>query len=101
MKSLPKPYFSRVKTKKSRSNESNASSISIATKKPSNFFILAISITSDINLPLSPICLFLTYAVCCEDIKSGKTFFSFSEGAFDIIFRSTFNKEMALFFLLT
>ena len=65
-------------------------------KKLSNFYILAISITSDINLPLSPICLFLTYAVCCIDIKSGKTFFSFSERVFDIIFRSTFNKEMGL-----
>ena len=63
------------------------------------FFILAISIT-DINLPLSPICQFLTYAVCCEDIKSGKTFFSFSERAFDIIFRSTFNKEMGLQFFM-
>ena len=63
-------------------------------------FILAVSITSDANLPLSPICLFLTYAVCCEEIKSGKTLFSFSfyERAFDIIFRSTFNKEMGLQF---
>ena len=41
-------------------------------KKPSNFFILEISITSDINLPFLPICLFLKYAVCCEDIKSIK-----------------------------
>ena len=38
--------------------------------------------------------------VCCEDIKSGKTFFSFSERAFDIIFRSTFNKEMGLQFFM-
>ena len=53
------------------------------------FFNLANSITLDINLPPSPICLFLTYAVCCEDIKSGKT-------AFDMFFRSTFNKEMCL-----
>ena len=65
-------------------------------KKLCNVFILAISITSNINLPLSPVCLFLTYTVCCEDIKSGKTFFSFSERVFDIIFRSTFNKEMGL-----
>ena len=43
-------------------------------KKLCNVFILAVSITSDINLPLSPVCLFLTYTVCCEDIKSGKTF---------------------------
>ena len=66
-------------------------------KKLSNFYILAISITSDINLPLSPICLFVTYVVCCEVCcKSGKTFSSFSERVFVIIFRSTFNKEMGL-----
>ena len=65
-------------------------------KKLSNFYILAISITSDINLPLSPICLFVTYVVFCEVIKSGKTFSSFSERVFLIIFRSTFNKEMGL-----
>ena len=75
-------------------------SMSIATRKPSNFFILAISVTSDINLPLSSICLFLTYVVCCEDIKSGKTAFSFSERAVDIIFRSTFNKEMGRQFFM-
>ena len=57
--------------------------MSIATKNII-FFILAISITSDINLPLSPLCLFLAYAVCCEEIKSGKTFFSFCERASDI-----------------
>ena len=62
------------------------------------FFILSVSIISDINLPPSAIFLFLTYAVCCEDIKSGRTFFSSSERAFDIIFRSTFNKEMGLQF---
>ena len=44
----------------------------IATKKTSTFFTLAISITLDNNLPLSPICLFLTYTICCEEIESGK-----------------------------
>ena len=34
--------------------------MSIATKKPS-FFILAISITSDINFPFLPVCLLLTF----------------------------------------
>ena len=70
--------------------------MSTATKKPSNFFILATSITLDINLPLSPISLFLTHAVCCEEIKSGKTFFSSSQRAFDIIFRSSLSKETGL-----
>ena len=72
----------------------------IVTRKPYNIFILAISITSVINLPLSPICLFLTYAVCCEEIKSGRSFLSFSEKAFDIIFKSTFNKEMGFQFCM-
>ena len=63
-------------------------------------FYLAISITSDVNLLLSPIRLFLTYRVCCEDIKSGKIFFSLSERAFDIIFRPAFNKEMDLQFFM-
>ena len=39
--------------------------MSIATKN---------KITSDINLLLSPICFFLAYAVCCEEIKSGNFF---------------------------
>ena len=95
-----KPYFSRVKTKKWWYSESSAFSISIATKKPSNFLVLAISIRSYINLLLSPIYLFLTYAGCCEDIKSDKKIFSFSERAFDVIFRSTFNKEMRLQFFM-
>ena len=60
--------------------------MSVITSKHSNSFILAIFITSDINLPLSPICLFLTYAVWFGEIKFGRTFFSFSERAFDIFF---------------
>ena len=35
--------------------------------------ISIISITLDINLPLSPICLFLTCAICCEGIKCTRT----------------------------
>ena len=74
--------------------------MSTVTRKPYNFFILAVSMTSVINLPLSPIYLFLTYAVCCEEIKSGRSFLSFSERAFDIIFKSTFNKEMDFLFCM-
>ena len=40
----------------------------------------------------------LTYAICCVEIKSGRTFLSFSERAFDIILKSTFSKEMGLQF---
>ena len=57
------------------------------------FFILVIPITSDINLPLSSVCLFLTEAVCCEEMKFDRTLFSFSERDFDIIFKSTFKKQ--------
>ena len=71
---LPKPYFSKKEIRKLWSKK-NAFSISIVTKKLFNFFfILAISIISDINLSLSPLCLFLTYPVCCKKVKSGRTF---------------------------
>ena len=68
----------------------------IATKKPSNFFTFAILITSDINFWLSLMCLFLKYVDCYEEIKYDKIFFSLFERAFEITFRSTFNKEMGL-----
>ena len=74
--------------------------MSTVIRKPYNFFILAVSMTSVINLPLSPIYLFLTYAVCCEEIESRRSFLSFSERAFDIIFKSTFNKEMDFLFCM-
>ena len=63
----------------------------IVTKKPSISFIF---------LPLSLMCLFLTYSVRCEDIQFSKKVFSFSERAFDIIFRSTFKKAMGLQFCM-
>ena len=69
--------------------------MTIVTKKRS---ILAIYIIPDINFSLSAICLFLTYTVCCYDIRSGRTFFSFSEKTCDVIFRSIFNKEKSLQF---
>ena len=65
-----------------------------------NFYISAISITSDINLSLSPICLFLIYTISCVEIKSGRTFFTFSEETFDIIFRLKSDKEMGLQFCI-
>ena len=99
-KFLPKPYFSRVKIKKSWSNETNAFSISIATKKTLQFFF---NNFNNIRY-LSPT--FTNMYVCNkrgffrEYIKSGKTFFSLSDRAFDIIFRSTLNKEMGLQFFM-
>ena len=56
-------------------------------------FVLGISITSDINLLLSPLFLLLSCNVCCVEIKSGRNSFNFSERFFHIIFRSTFNKK--------
>ena len=66
----------------------------IVTKKPFCFFIYLF------HLPLSPMCLLLTYTVCCEEIQSNTIFFSFSERTFDIIFKSTFNKAMDLQFCM-
>ena len=45
----------------------------IVIKKLFNFSILEISITN-INIPLSPICLLLTYAVCCEHVNLAELF---------------------------
>ena len=55
---------------------------------------------SEINLLLSPINLFFTEAVCCEEINVGKTAFNLFEIALDKIFVSTFNKEIDLQFLM-
>ena len=56
---------------------------------------IALLLLKTIIIIIILIWLFLAYAVCCKVIKCGKTFFGFSERAYDIIFRSTFNKEMA------
>ena len=47
---------------------------------------LHVSIIFDISLPPSTKDLFLLYAVCWDEIKLGKTDFSFSLRAFDNIF---------------
>ena len=70
--------------------------MSVVTRKPSKFLNLAISITSGFNLPLSPICLFLLHVVCCEEVESGRTLLRFYKRAFDIILKSTLNKEIGL-----
>ena len=59
------------------------------------------SIMSEINLPLSPINLFFSKAVFCEEINVGKTkVFTLFENALDNIFVSTFNKEFILQFFM-
>ena len=70
--------------------------MSIVRRKNFNQFNLASSIIQDINVLPSPICPFLTYVVSCLEIKSGRTFLSFSVMAFDTIFKSRFSKEVGL-----
>ena len=74
--------------------------ISIVTKHPSLLRMSVISMMSAINLTLSPINLFLTYAVCCGEIKLGRTFLSLDAKALEIILQSTFNKEIGRQFLI-
>ena len=74
--------------------------MSIVTKKPTLFFILAFSITSDIYLPLSLICLFLSYVVCVKRFNLAELLSNSQKRAFLIIFRSTFNKEIGLQFFM-
>ena len=81
------------------SSESNTFSMSIVTKNPPILLGSHILTISDINLPPSPINLFLIYAVCCVEIKLERTFFNLSERAFEIILVSTFNKELNSHFL--
>ena len=74
IKFWPNPNLFKTEIKNLWSNESKAFSRSIFTKKSSIYWVLAISIISDTNLPLSPMFLLWTYAVCCADIRHGKIF---------------------------
>ena len=99
-KFLPKPNFFKTVRMNLWSSESNAFSMSIVTKNPPILLRSHILTISDINLPPSPINLFLIYAVCCVEIKLERTFFNLSEWAFEIILVSIFNKEMDRQFLM-
>ena len=59
-----------------------------------------ISKMSKIDLPASPTYLFWTLAVCCEVIWDGRTDFSFTAKDFEKFFRSIFNNEIGLQFLI-
>ena len=74
--------------------------MSIVTKNPPILLRSHILTISDINLPPSPINLFLIYAVCYVENKLERTFFNLSERAFEIVLVSTFNKEMGRQFLI-
>lgn len=70
---------------RARSKESKASSVSIDTKRRFLYLQRHISIKSNIYLPASPVVLFLIYAVCWDEVKSGRTDSSFLKKAFDKI----------------
>ena len=55
---------------------------------------------SEIHLPASPMYLFWTQTVCLKAIRDVSTAFSFAAKAFDKIFRSVFNNEFGLQFLI-
>ena len=61
---------------------------------------MVISVISDINLPLSTILLFWTYAVCYGEVTYCKTSFNFFASALDNVFISAFNNEIGLQFLM-
>ena len=81
------------------SSESNTFSVSIVTKYLPILLQSHISTISDINLPPSPINLFLIFAVCCVETELERIFFSLSERAFKILV-STFNKEIGCQFFM-
>ena len=86
-KLLPKPNLFHTEMIKIWYNESKAFSISIVIENSSLLKMLVISVMSAINLPLSPVNLFLPYTtcVCCNEIKLGRTFLSRDARALDII----------------
>ena len=57
------------------------------------FSKFVVSSISAMSLPLSPINLPSTYAVCPGLIKNGNTFFRPAARPFNMIFWSTFNRE--------
>ena len=72
---LPNPNFLKTKLRKSWSREPKAFSISIVTRNPSIFNQSLISIKSEINLPLSPIDLFLLKQFVVRKVTLAKQLF--------------------------
>ena len=70
-------------------------SFSIVTRKLLILKQPVISVMSEINTPLSPINLFFTQAVSCEENNVGKTVFNLMEMALEKIFVSKFHKEFS------
>ena len=82
------------------SSESNAFSMSVVTKNSPILLRTHIITISNVNLPPSPINLFLIYAVSCVEIKLERIFVNLSERTFEIILVSTFNKGIGCQFLM-
>ena len=99
-KSILNPYFWRVFNKKQWLTKSNAFSISIVTRKPSNLSLFAIPKMSKITLPLLLINLFLTYTIWLEEIRKRNTFFILVERTLLIIFVSVLSSDIGLQFLM-
>ena len=90
IKSWPNPNFLGQASKKEWLKESNAFSMSKVTIYPFKLKIVLISNISDKSLSLSPMNLFLTYAACWHDIKSGKVSFNLVARAFYLFKLCTF-----------
>ena len=91
-----KPNFFKTHNKKSWSKESKAFLRFIVTKNPGIFSLPQISMMSDINLPLSLMHRFSTYAVSFEEIMDGKIGLSFAAKTFDNIFVSALSSQIGL-----
>ena len=82
----PKPNFFKTHNKKSWSKELKSCSRFIVTKNRGVFSLPQISMMWDINLPLSLMHRFSTYAVQFEEIIDGKIGLSFAGKASNNIF---------------
>ena len=96
IKLSPNPNFFKTHNKKLWSKESKAFSRSMVIKNPGIFSLPQISMVSDINLPLSLMHRFSTYAVWFKEIIDGKIGLSFAAKAFDKIFLLTLSSEVGI-----
>ena len=78
-KFLPKPKFFKTTRINLLSSESSTVLMSVVTKCPPVLLRSYILTISDINIPPSPINLFLIYAVCCVEIELERTLITFWE----------------------
>ena len=96
-KAFLKPKISKTNIKKEWFRESKGFWISTVTRNPSIFKAMLSSKTFDLNLLLSLINLFLTYAVWLDEIKFSKTF-NLVAKVFEINLVSIFSSDIGLQF---